>query len=136
MWRRGLELARRADAVRSVALLGTRGTLKLGIYTRPLDALGIEVRVPAEAGQRALDRAIEAVKAGDLERARTEFVPVARAMLDGGADAIVLGCTELPLIACPAEVAARLVDPTLALARAIVRHARASPCGPPTGDVS
>lgn len=130
------ELDRWGESVRSIALLGTRATLQLRIYTRPLEALGIEVRVPAEALQCAVDRAIEAVKAGELERARTEFVPVARAMLDGGAEAIVLGCTELPLIACPPELAARLVDPTLALARAIVRHARAAPCGSPTGDVS
>ena len=118
-----VDLAARLPAIHSVALLGTRATLQLGIYAKPLEARGIEVRVPAEAMQAALDRAIAAVKAGDLESARTDFVPVATAMLDRGADAIVLGCTELPLIPLPAEVAARLVDPTLALARAIVRHA-------------
>lgn len=130
------ELERRREVVRTVALLGTRATLQLGIYTRPLEARGIEVRVPEEALQAALDRAIVAVKAGDLERARTEFVPVARTMLDRGADAIVLGCTELPLIPCPPELVGRVVDPTLALARAIVRHAGAAPCGCLPGDVS
>ena len=130
------ELASRAPPVRKVALLGTRATLQLGIYTRPLEARGIEVRVPEEPLQAALDRAIVAVKAGDLERARTEFVPVARTMLDRGADAIVLGCTELPLIPCPADAAARVIDPTLALARAIVRHARGAPCDSQERDVS
>ena len=130
------EIARRTPPVRTVALLGTRATLSLGIYTKPLEARGIEVRIPEEPLQAALDRAIAAVKAGSLDAARTEFVPIARAMLDRGADAIVLGCTELPLIACPPEVAARLIDPTFALARAIVRHAQAAPCDCLGRDVS
>jgi aspartate racemase len=126
----------RGEPVRTVALLGTRATLQLRIYTAPLEERGIALLVPEEALQQSLDRAIAAVKAGDHERARTAFVPVAQAMLDRGAEAILLGCTELPLIACPPEVAARVIDPTLALARAIVRHARAAPCGSPTADVS
>jgi len=93
------EIGQREPAVRSVALLGTRATLALGIYSRPLEARGIEIHVPEEVLQAALDRAITAVKAGDLEGARTEFVPVARNMLERGADAVVLGCTELLLIA-------------------------------------
>jgi len=66
------------------------------------------------------------VKSGELDAARKVFLPVAEAILARGADAIVLGCTELPLIACPAPLQARLVDPTDALARAIVKHASAS----------
>lgn len=130
------DLAGRGEPVRTVALLGTRATLQLGIYTVPLEARGIVVRVPEEPLQQALDRAIAWVKAGDTERARTEFAPVAQTMLDRGADAIVLGCTELPLIACPPQMRARLIDPTLALARAIVRHARAAPCDSLRRDVS
>ena len=130
------EIARRPEPVRTVALLGTRATLELGIYTTPLAARGIAVRLPSEAEQAAVDRAIAAVKAGDAAGARTEFVPVAAAMLDRGADAIVLGCTELPLIACPPAVEARIIDPTLALARAIVRHSLALPCDRLPRDVS
>jgi aspartate racemase len=130
------ELAHRRPGMRSVALLGTRATLDLGIYSGPLHARGIAVRVPEEELQAAIDRAIAAVKAGDLDSACGEFVPVARTMLDRGAEAVVIGCTELPLIACPPELEARMVDPTLALARAIVRHARAAPCERLPRDVS
>lgn len=76
------------------------------------------------------------MKAGDLELARTEFVPVAHAMLDNGADAVLLACTELPLVPCPGDLGAKLVDPTMALARAIVAHSRGAPCEPPGADVS
>ena len=116
------ELSRREPPVRRVALLGTRATLALGIYGEPLARGGIGVDLPTEDEQAAVDRAIAHVKAGDLEGACAEFVPVARAALGRGAQAIVLGCTELPLIACPAELRQRIVDPTAALARAIVRH--------------
>jgi aspartate racemase len=121
--------------VRRVALLGTPATLELGIYGEPLAARGIEVRLPTAAQQAAVDRAIAHVKANRMRDARTEFEPVAHAMLDGGADVIVLACTELPLIERSARLRAATVDPTDALARAIVRHALA-PCPAPTRHVS
>ena len=118
------ELAAREPPARRVALLGTRATLELGIYGKPLARRGIEVTLPAESEQAIVDRAIAQVKRGDLAGACAAFGPVAHAMLDRGADAIVLGCTELPLIACPDEIRSRLLDPTAALARAIVRHSQ------------
>lgn len=130
------ELARRDPPARTAALAGTRATLHAGIYQERLAAHGIAVLLPEEPIQEAIDRAIEHVKAGEPARARTEFVPVAQALLDRGADALLLACTELPLVDCPASMRPRLVDPTLALARAIVAHSRGAPCGTPGPDVS
>ena len=113
-----------------VAMLGA------GIYQDRMAVHGISSLEPDEAMQAAVDRAIAHVKAGSLEQARTEFVPVALAMLDRGADAVLLACTELPLVPCPAELRGKLVDPTMALARAIVAHSRGAPCEPPGADVS
>ena len=76
------------------------------------------------------------VKAGEMERARGELVPAATALLERGSDALVLACTELPLVPCAAELRPRMVDPTMALARAIVAHSRGAPCEPAGADVS
>jgi aspartate racemase len=130
------ELLQRRPPACTVGLLGTRATLEAGIYQDRLASRGISSLEPDEATQSAIDRAIEHVKAGELERACTEFVPAAQALLDGGADALVLACTELPLVDCPESMRPRLVDPTLALARAIVAHARGAPCEVPGPDVS
>jgi aspartate racemase len=117
------ELAARADCPRRVALAGTRATIESGFFAERLDAAGIAHAAPSEPQQAAIDRAIAHVKRGALAEARTEFEPAARALLEGGAQAIVLACTELPLVPCEAALRARCVDPTRALAREIVRHA-------------
>ncbi len=130
------ELAARAPQARTVALLGTRATLQAGIYDARLAARGIRVVVPDEATQAAIDRAIAGVKSADLPAARAELAPAARMMLDRGADVLLLACTELPLVRLAPEIEARVVDATAALARAIVRHALASPCGATTRQVS
>ena len=130
------ELVARRPPAATVAVLGTRATIEAGIYQDRMAVHGISSLEPDEAMQAAVDRAIAHVKAGSLEQARTEFVPVALAMLDRGADAVLLACTELPLVPCPAELRGKLVDPTMALARAIVAHSRGAPCEPSGADVS
>lgn len=130
------ELVARKPPAATVALLGTRATIEAGIYQDRMAVHGISSLEPDEAMQAAVDRAIAHVKAGSLEQARTEFVPVALAMLDRGADAVLLACTELPLVPCPDALRAKLVDPTMALARAIVAHSRGAPCEPSGADVS
>lgn len=130
------EIDRASPGARRVALLGTRGTLASGFYRRRLEARGIEVLEPPEAHQQAIDKAIAEVKRGRLEEARATFAPVVHAMRGDGAQAIVLACTELPLAAPPRGSGPPLVDPTLALARAIVDFALDSPCGPQERQVS
>jgi aspartate racemase len=130
------ELVSRKPPPATVGLLGTRETLQSGIYQDRMAAHGISTLEPDEAMQAAIDRAIADVKAGEMERACAEFIPAAGALIERGADALVLACTELPLVPCPADLRARMVDPTMALARAIVAHSRGAPCEPSGADVS
>jgi aspartate racemase len=130
------ELVARKPPPATVGLLGTRETLQAGIYQDRMAAHGISSLEPDEAMQAAIDRAIADVKAGEMERACAEFIPAATALIGRGADALVLACTELPLVPCPADLRPRMVDPTMALARAIVAHSRGAPCEPAGADVS
>jgi aspartate racemase len=120
-------------ALREVGLLATSGTIASGVYERALAARGLRQVVPDAADQARLMNAIygpHGVKAGYTAG---ECVADVHAALDGlvraGAQLVVLGCTELPLLlregAC--DVAGRevwLADPTAILARRCVEYAR------------
>jgi aspartate racemase len=63
---------------------------------------------------------IAAVKAGDLERGRALLGTAAHALAGRGAKALVLGCTEVPLVLGPANAPLPVIDATAALARRVV----------------
>lgn len=113
--------------VRTAGLLATTGTVRAGLYQEWLDRSGIELVLPDVDSQNAEVMAgIRAVKAGVRDGAATALLTrAARRLADRGAQAIIAGCTEIPL-GLPAEaVEVPLVDPALALAQALVRRTRA-----------
>lgn len=81
-----------------IGVLGTATTLKLGLYQKALEAQGFQCLVPDEDElQRYCTTAIRLVKSNRLSEA-TEPASKSVARLQGrAADAVVLGCTELPL---------------------------------------
>lgn len=108
-------------------LLGTRGALRSGFYQRALDAAGAPWELPAEGGeQAAVDECIRLVKAGQFKAGGNHLALVLRAAAERGAQAVILGCTELPL-ALPHSGTQGLqpLDSTLELARAAVDYALA-----------
>lgn len=116
-------VAARTPRPESVGLLATRGTLQSGFYQRALDARGIRWQLPNEHEQReGVEAAIGAVKVGRIAAGQPPFERVAHALLQRGCDAIVLACTELPLLLPGSAIAAMCVDTNATLARAIVRH--------------
>ena len=111
-----------------VGVLGTAATLHMRLYQDRLERLGWQVIVPAEARMKSLvTPAIAQVKANRITDA---YAPLAEAVQDlaaRGAQAVVLGCTEIPLAiqAGPwRQLGIPLVDTIDALARASVRWAR------------
>lgn len=120
-----------AEAVRRgyrrVGLLGTRALLASKVYDGRLVAQEISVARPTEAESEALDALIF----GDLSRG--EVTPRGRALLgelvgrlrvEERCEAVVLGCTELPLLLDPrAPLSAPTLDSTRLLARAAIQRA-------------
>ncbi|MEW2158717.1 amino acid racemase [Streptomyces sp. NPDC007189] len=113
--------------VRSVGLLATTGTVRAGLYQRALAAAGLRVVVPGELSQgEAVTGAIRRVKAGDVGPAAVCLVErAAEELAARGANLLVAGCTELPLLLGELSAGLPVVDPTAALARATVRQALA-----------
>ena len=68
---------------------------------------------------------ISAVKAGELERGGELLGAAAQALARRGAQALVLGCTEVPLVLGPANVKVPVIDATASLARRAVAWSRA-----------
>lgn len=105
----------------TVGLLATTGTIRAGIYQTTLRQTGFECRVPAD-GDRVMT-GIRAVKAGDLALARDLFASAVHDLLADGCEAVILGCTEIPiaLVDMP-DLAERTVDASAALARAALQQ--------------
>jgi len=123
-------------AGRLVGLLATSGTIESGVYAAAAERAGVQLMLPDDPHQVLVMEAIygaEGVKAGFTEgRCRTDLRSAIDHLAQRGAGVILLGCTELPLLFPQTEnfdaagQAVALLDPTLLLAAACVRHARAA----------
>jgi aspartate racemase len=83
-----------------VGLLGTRITMEDGFYAEGLEALGLRPLLPSASQRGELERIIfEELALGRLEpESRKACLSIAGELVDRGAQAVILGCTELPLL--------------------------------------
>jgi aspartate racemase len=108
--------------------MGTTGSIKSGIYQQRIEAHGHVCLVPNEDDQESLVMGgIYKIKAGDLGAARRLLEWAADGLRARGAGAIVLGCTEIPIVI---EDGGDVVDATRALAAACVRRFAAADATP------
>ncbi len=112
-----------------VGVMGTAGTLHMRLYQDRLERMGWRVIVPDDAEMAALVApGIARVKANRVAEAYAPLAEAVRALAGRGAQAVVLGCTEIPLgiQAGPwRELGTPLVDTIDALALAAIRWASA-----------
>ena len=108
-----------------LAVLGTRYLMEGPVYREALKAAGIEHRIPGAEQRERLNQITmdELVNAQFLPRSLTYYVEVIRAFQDEGCDAVVLGCTEIPLLVTPESSPLPTLDSTRLLARAALRKA-------------
>jgi len=116
--------ARRQGSKR-LAVLGTKYLMEGPVYREALKAAGIEHRVPGAEQRERINRIIfdELVNGQFLPRSLAYMVEVTRGLKDEGCDAVVLGCTEIPLLVSPEASPLPALDSTRLLARAAVRKA-------------
>ena len=108
-----------------LGVLGTRYLMEGPVYRETLRAAGIEHRVPGAEQRERINQIIfdELVNGQFLPRSLAYYVEVIRALRDDGCDAVVLGCTEIPLLVTPEASPLPTLDSTRLLARAAVRKA-------------
>jgi aspartate racemase len=116
-------VAERVAPGRAIGLVATRATLAAGMFGRQLHRRGYSAMLPSEEElEGAVLPSIREVKAGRAEAAGVRLAPAVQALLDRGAAAVILACTETPvaLDATGSPLRARCVDSNRALARACV----------------
>ena len=117
------EAARRQH--KQIGVLGTRSLMESRVYPEALRAAGLDYRIPNAQQREKIDQIIfdELVNAQFLPRSLAYFTEVIRELKDQGCDAVVLGCTEIPLIVTPESSPLPTLDSTRLLARAALRKA-------------
>jgi len=110
---------------RRVGLLGTAFTMEKAFYSDRLAAAGLDVLIPDEADRGEVHRVIyDELVAGKIEPAsRQVYREVIARLIERGAQAIVLGCTEIMLLVDQSDSAVPLFDTTNLHALAAVDQA-------------
>jgi aspartate racemase len=114
---------------KTIGLIATSGTVRSGIVTKAFQGAGISVIAPSARGQARVMTAIygpKGVKAGFTEGpARTIVLGIAAGLVRRGAQAILAGCTEIPLVLRASDLPVPLIEPMAIGARAAIRRAGA-----------
>ena len=113
-----------ATPARKVGLMGTRMTMEQPFYVDHLAGHGIECIVPDEAQRIEIHRIIFGeLFLGEIKPAsRRALADIIASLVERGAEGIVLGCTELPLIVTAEDSAVALFDTTTLHALAAVEY--------------
>ena len=112
--------------IETVGLLGTRYTMELDFYRGRLEAKhGLTVLVPDEPGRTVVHDVIYKELAHGIVRpeSREAYVSVIRDLVKRGAEGVILGCTEIPMIIGAKESPVPVFDTTAIHAAAAVDFA-------------
>jgi len=113
-----------ADA-QKVGVMATNGCLDTGIYQDAITASGRDALVPEGAELEQLMNLIKAIKAGDKGADITDsMLASANSLVDRGADVIIAGCTEIPIVFKGENCAVPIVASTYILAERTLEFAK------------
>ena len=112
-----------AKGLTTVGLLGTRFTMEGDFYRgRLAEKFGLQVLIPEESGRGTVHGVIydELVKGKIRQESRQAFLSIIEELRRRGAQGIILGCTEIPLLVKQADVSIPIFDTTQLHAEAAV----------------
>ena len=119
------ETRRKIPPIQKVGLLASTGVYETKIYHQNFKKFNIEVISPEKKDEEKIMKVIYAVKAGDLsEEVKKNIISIAQKLIDKGSEAIITGCTEIPLILKEGDVSVPIIDPTQVLAKIAIQKAR------------
>jgi aspartate racemase len=111
--------------MQKIGVLATSGSMKSGIFEDYLGMVGIDVVKPSETEQN--EYVMEAIygkngiKAGKKYLAKHLLTEAANSLILKGAEAVILGCTEIPLVLKQKDFYNRLYDPMDVSAKEIIK---------------
>ncbi len=114
-----------AQGFSTVGLLGTKFTMEKGFYQEALARRGISTLVPGVDDREYVHRVIyDELVAGQIRgESRDGYVAIIRKLVEQGAEGIILGCTEIPLLVDEASAGIPLFDTTKIHAEAALSYA-------------
>lgn len=111
---------------RRAGILATTGCVDAGLYQNALDRVGVAPVVPSGEARDLFMAVLKRIKAGDVGiSTKSEMLRVARALLNDGAEALIAGCTEVPLVLDQSDLDVPLLNSTDCLVEATIAAARA-----------
>lgn len=113
------------DRIQTVGLLGTIFTMSKDFYKLGLKERGITTLVPEKEDQESINRIIykELTKGIIKSESKAGYLEIINNLRDRGAQGIVLGCTEIPLLVKEEDCSIRLYDTTTIHAEAALNYA-------------
>ena len=116
-----------ARGMKTVGLLGTKFTMEKTFYHDALARKGIAVVVPDKQDREYVNAVIyDELVAGQIrDESRDGFVAVIKRLAARGAEGVILGCTEIPLLVSEADAGMPLFDTTVIHAEAALNYALA-----------
>jgi len=108
--------------LKKVALLGTRYTMEMGFYQEQLEKFNITTLLPGEADRQFVHDAIynEMGKNIFLASTKERMIAIINTLMKEGAEGVILGCTEIPLLIKQSDSPLPVFDTTLIHATAAV----------------
>lgn len=113
------------QSMTKVGLLGTKFTMEQPFYKEYLSKHGIEVVIPNEEDRKIVHDVIynELCKGDFKEASKDKYIQIINRLYKQGAEGIILGCTEIPLLVKQEDTFVPLFDSTLLHAKATVDFA-------------
>lgn len=113
------------EEIKTVGLLGTIFTMSKDFYKAGLEARGVSTLVPDRKDQEFVNRVIyeELIRGLVKPESKKGYVRVVKKLKEKGAEGIVLGCTEIPLLIKEKDCGVRLYDTTLIHAEKALNYA-------------
>ncbi len=108
-----------------LGVLGARWVMEEDFYVGRLARAGLQVQVPDAADRTVVDRVIfdELTQGHVVDESRTAYSQIIGRLADSGAEAVVLGCTEIELLVGPTDSQVPLLDSMRVHAEAAARFA-------------
>jgi aspartate racemase len=111
--------------IKKVGLLGTQFTMELDFFTDKLKAQNIETIIPELEDREFIHETIfnELGKGLILESTKERYLSIIEKLIENGAEGIILGCTEIPLLVKQEEVKVPVFDTALIHSNAAIAFA-------------
>jgi len=105
---------------KKVGILGTNLTIKMKLYEKPLEEKGIQIIRPSSKNEELVMQAIYGIKGGLKDEGRKILQQVAKDLVKAGAEIIIAGCTEIPLVLQQKNLNFILLDPSKIVAESAI----------------